>query len=259
MPALAVASTKAFTAAGFLAIRRVGGQDHGGVAGIAVVGQQEDLGLDAGLPSRSCRARWSHSPAGRRACRPGTGALLKVYLRTWSSVKPYLAFSQTQKAVTEASDSRIGWPFMSASVFDARVRVGDQHLRVLLEEGRHRLHRHAPRCARFMTMKLLEPTPMSTAPAASSWGTFTPGPPWTMFTSRPRLAYSPFGQGLVEAAVLGLGAPVGGEADRGELAPAALAPRPSWPASRPPGAAASAMTIGTQGFHGRPPNDRPRG
>ena len=35
----------------------------------------------------------------------------------------------------------------------------------------------APSRARFMTMKLLEPMPMSTAPAASSCGTFTPGPP----------------------------------------------------------------------------------
>ena len=48
-----------------------------------------------------------------------------------------------------------------------------------------------PSCARFMTMKLFEPMPRSTAPDASSWGTFTPGPPWTIFTFRPRLAYSP--------------------------------------------------------------------
>ena len=45
--------------------------------------------------------------------------------------------------------------------------------------------------ARFMTMKALEPTPMSTEPAASSCGTLEPGPPCTMLTSSPRLAYSP--------------------------------------------------------------------
>ncbi len=66
-----------------------------------------------------------------------------MYLRTWSSVNPYLAFSQTQKAVTEASDSRIGWPFRSAIFSSPWSGVGDQHLRVLLHEGRHRLHRDA--------------------------------------------------------------------------------------------------------------------
>ena len=40
-------------------------------------------------------------------------------------------------------------------------------------------------------MKLLEPSPSSTAPEATSSGTFTVGPPWMMRTSRPRLAYSP--------------------------------------------------------------------
>ena len=45
--------------------------------------------------------------------------------------------------------------------------------------------------ARFMTMKLFEPIPMSTAPAARSCGTFEPGPPCTICTLRPRLAYSP--------------------------------------------------------------------
>lgn len=48
-----------------------------------------------------------------------------------------------------------------------------------------------PSCARFMTMKLLEPMPSSTAFEARSWGTFTPDPPCTIVTSRPRFAYSP--------------------------------------------------------------------
>ncbi len=49
----------------------------------------------------------------------------------------------------------------------------------------------APALARFMTMKLLEPSPSSTAPEATSSGTLTVEPPWMMCTSRPRLAYSP--------------------------------------------------------------------
>ena len=63
-------------------------------------------------------------------------------------------------------------------------------------------------------MKLLEPMPISTAPAASSCGTFTPGPPWMMRHVQAALGVLAGGQRLVEAAVLGLGAPVGGEADR---------------------------------------------
>ena len=57
--------------------------------------------------------------------------------------------------------------------------------------------------------------PKSAAPPARSWGTFTSGPPWMIFTSKPRLAYKPFGQRLIEAAMLGLRFPVGDEADRG--------------------------------------------
>ena len=40
-------------------------------------------------------------------------------------------------------------------------------------------------------MKLLEPMPKSAAPPARSCGTFTSGPPWMIFTSRPTWAYSP--------------------------------------------------------------------
>ena len=40
----------------------------------------------------------------------------------------------------------------------------------------------------FNEIKLLEPMPKSAAPPASSCGTFTSGPPWMIFTSRPRLA-----------------------------------------------------------------------
>ena len=45
--------------------------------------------------------------------------------------------------------------------------------------------------ARFSTMKLFDPTPMSMAPVAKSWGTLTAGPPWMIRTSSPRFLYSP--------------------------------------------------------------------
>ena len=46
----------------------------------------------------------------------------------------------------------------------------------------------APSATRFRGMKLLVPMPSSTAPDASSWGTFTPGPPWMIWTFRLRAA-----------------------------------------------------------------------
>ena len=54
--------------------------------------------------------------------------------------------------------------------------------------------------------------------------TFTPGPPGTMVTARPRYGYSPFGERFIEPAMLRLGSPVGGETDaRSVHRPACLA------------------------------------
>ena len=156
-----------------------------------------------------------------------------MYLRTWSSVKPYLAFSHTQKAVTEASASRIGWPFRSAIVSTPGVGVGDQHLRVLLEDRRHRLHAARFSWARFMTMKLLEPMPRSDRAGGQQLRHVHAGPALDDGHVEAALGVLAVGQRLVEAAVLGLGAPVGGEADGGA---AGCAPRPSSPASRRPAA-----------------------
>ena len=113
-----------------------------------------------------------------------------MYLRTWSSVKPYLAFSQTQKAVTEASDSRIGWPFRSAMVSMpgsgwAISTCGSFCMKAATA------FTGAPSWARFRTMKLLEPMPSLDRAGGQQLGHVHAGPPWMIFTSRPRLAYSP--------------------------------------------------------------------
>ena len=118
------------------------------------------------------------------------GPELKVYLRTWLSSKPYLPFSQTQTPVSEASDNRKGWPFMSAK---EEIPASGW---AISTQGSFCITAITARTgtwfsAMFMATKLLEPTPRSAAPVARSWGTFEPGPPGRMFTFRPRFSYSP--------------------------------------------------------------------
>ena len=67
----------------------------------------------------------------------------------------------------------------------------------------------------FSEMKLLEPMPKSAAPPASSCGTFTSRAALDDLHVQAALGIKPFGQRLVEAAMLGLRLPVGDEADRG--------------------------------------------
>ena len=57
----------------------------------------------------------------------------------------------------------------------------------------------------------------SILPASSSMRLFTCGPPGTMVTSRPYFAVGAVGDRLIEAAMLGLGDPVGAERDLVEL------------------------------------------
>ena len=101
-----------------------------------------------------------------------------------------MAFIHGQNAVFEASDSRIGWPFMSASVWMptpgwASSTCGSFCMNAATART------GAWTLARFMTMKLFEPSPSSTAPEATSSGTLTVGPPSMIRTSSPRRAYSP--------------------------------------------------------------------
>ena len=105
-------------------------------------------------------------------------------------MKPYFAFSQAQKPVMEASAKRTGWPFTSAKVCIpasgwAISTWGSLCIVAMTAFA------GAFAAARFRTMKLLEPIPMSMELVASSCGTFTDGPPWIMVTSRPRFRYSP--------------------------------------------------------------------
>ena len=72
-----------------------------------------------------------------------------------------------------------------------------------------------PALTRLREMKLLEPMPKSAAPPASSCGTFTSGPALEDLHLQPALGIQPFGQRLVEAAMLGLRLPVGDKADGG--------------------------------------------
>ena len=105
-------------------------------------------------------------------------------------MKPYLAFIQGQNAVFEASESRIGWPFMSAiELIPASGWASSTCGSFCMKAATARTG--AWTLARFMTMKLFDPSPSSTAPEATSSGTLVVEPPGMMRTSRPRLAYSP--------------------------------------------------------------------
>ena len=113
-----------------------------------------------------------------------------MYLRTWSSVRPNFAFSQTHTPVSEASDSSIGWPFMSARLFTpASGWAMSTHGSFCMAA----ITAFTGTCssARLSATKLLEPMPMSAAPDASSCGTLELGPPCRIVTSSPRFAYSP--------------------------------------------------------------------
>jgi hypothetical protein len=77
---------------------------------------------------------------------------------------------------------RIVLPFISSNFFTSSC--GDQHLRVLLEEGRHVGDRHAA-FAHLIICMSLEPMMQSAWPAAISCMMLTCGPPILMVTSRP--------------------------------------------------------------------------
>ena len=93
-------------------------------------------------------------------------------------------------AVIEAAEISTGLPFMSARPLmsrrgcDIRICGSFWNTAITAFSGR-------PCLTMFIAMKLFEPMPKSAAPPASNCGTFTSGPPCTIFTSRPRLAYSP--------------------------------------------------------------------
>ncbi len=95
--------------------------------------------------------------------------------------------------------------------------MGDQHLRILLHERRHRLHR------RLLLRHVHDDEVVGSHAHFHRMGSqqlrhVHAGAALDDLHVQAALAVLARGQGLVEAAMFGLGAPVGGEADHGEPA-----------------------------------------
>ncbi len=93
---------------------------------------------------------------------------------------------------------------------DALIGVGDQHLRVLLHEGRHRLNR------RLLLGQVHDDEAVGAhaevdGVGSQELGHVHAGPALDDLNIEPTLGVLAGGQGLVEAPLLGLGVPVGGE------------------------------------------------
>ena len=110
-----------------------------------------------------------------------------MYLRICLSENPNLARSHGQKALMVADDTSTGLPRMSAKELMSRrgcdISTCGSFWKIAITA-----RTGTPVRNMFKEIKLLEPMPKSAAPPASSWGTFTSGPPWMIFTFSPRLA-----------------------------------------------------------------------
>ncbi len=192
----------------------VRGQGHGRVAGVALVGEQEDGGLDVallldgvGLAGRI--ALLDHPLVGEEG--PGVEGVL-VHLAVGESVPGLEPDPEGRHRGVRQQDRPALHVGQGA---DALVGMGDQHLRVLLHIGRHRLHRRL----------LLGQVEGDEAVGAHAQVHRIGGQQLRHVHRRTALDDGHVqaallvlagGQGLVESALFGLGAPVGGEADRGQ-------------------------------------------